>query len=914
MTGDSGGMDRFPPLDRDNIGSPGSAPTDTTGNMGATGNRSSMPPQPLGDRPNVAPSANDASAPRKPVLRYVPGASGAPSESSSPIASGVPAIPPMPRPRSTPGPQTATPSPRSSSPGGRPAFGALDDRTQELPQGYFDRDMVGPYRQMRPPRSPRSQGALVLVLSVLIVVGVIVALLVTPLRNLLQNPNVPRVSTCIDGSPCQAATTFLADYGSGDYESMYNLTSSASRTRFNSPDILKVSPSFQYKDAHDYIVTRTKTILGPDFADVTSIQATVGDTRTQSDSQAQVSAHIVMVSGRVGSFVQDITIPLVKVNGKWVVDWTPGLIFKQLDDPADPNYRRKVTFTPDAPSPRGTILDRDGNALAKDDTVYDVNVDTSRISNEASLDNTLATDLNMTADQVKAAYKAGKPVRTISKEYYAKISGSLNSLPGVSAHQHMARVYPYGTDTAAVTGYALLDNADCLKAAAGEGVDTSPYSPSDYSGCSGVELWGEKYLHATTGGKLQIVERNADGTDGAPVTAIASRQGAPGADVHTTIALKDQQTAYGMLNLYQHYGGAAFAVEPSSGAVLVMVSYPACDPNDFSLGFDPGIQACNSATDGRALNRALASEQPIGSAFKVVTLSAALEHNVVTPTESLPCTGSYLVTGEQTPRMDPDPNKPATTTAPAALGPSCDVTYWLLADRLNHADPTFLPTMAKGFGYGAATGIVGVPVNDERPGLVPDPQWIQANRNATWTPTDAANLGIGQGFFLATPAQVAVVGAEIANNGVRMQPRLVTTITSADGTLVTSFEAKQVGKLPISSQNLTILQNALLGPTSPGGTAYSSFHGFAIPVAGKTGTAETPNPRPQSWFMSYAPASSSSVGSDKPIATGVLVEHSTTGELCAVPMTLQIMRMHFNQPGDPDPTLLNYCKQHVGFA
>src|SRR5260221_4439657 len=226
----------------------------------------------------------------------------------------------MPRVRSTPGPQPGAPSPRTSYPGGRSSpggqsslgpSGALDDRTQELPQGYFVRDMVGPPRQMRPPRAQRTQGALVLVLSVLIVVGVIVALLATPLRDLLQTPNTTRVSTCIDGSPCQAATTFLADYGSGDYESMYNLTSPASRARFNTPDILKVSPSFQYKDAHYYIVTRTKTILSSDFADVPSLQTTVGDTKTKSDSQAQVSAHIVMISGRVGSFAQDITIPLV---------------------------------------------------------------------------------------------------------------------------------------------------------------------------------------------------------------------------------------------------------------------------------------------------------------------------------------------------------------------------------------------------------------------------------------------------------------------------------------------------------------------------------------------------------------------------------------------------------------------------
>ncbi len=137
------------------------------------------------------------------------------------------------------------------------------------------------------------------------------------------------------------------------------------------------------------------------------------------------------------------------------------------------------------------------------------------------------------------------------------------------------------------------------------------------------------------------------------------------------------------------------------------------------------------------------------------------------------CTGSYQVPGEAKPRLDDVPQGHGQLTAPGALAPSCDVVFWQIAALLNSKDPDLLPQMAKAFGFGAYTDIVGVPKSDENPGIVPDPDWMKANNHGTWSPTDAANLGIGQGFFQATPAQIALATAAIADNGIRMQPRLV---------------------------------------------------------------------------------------------------------------------------------------------
>src|SRR5262249_43760843 len=152
----------------------------------------------------------------------------------------------------------------------------------------------------------------------------------------------------------------------GDWEAIYPLTSEASHQRFGAKAILDGTA---YTSAHDYIVNRTKNFLDADHAAATSMQATPGDVRSTGNTTAQAPARIEMTSTRVGSITQDIAIPLVLEKGKWRVDWSPGLVFKQLGDPNDPTYRRRLVFTPAPPAPRGKILDRDSNVLAQDNTV-----------------------------------------------------------------------------------------------------------------------------------------------------------------------------------------------------------------------------------------------------------------------------------------------------------------------------------------------------------------------------------------------------------------------------------------------------------------------------------------------------------------------------------------------------------------
>ncbi len=793
--------------------------------------------------------------------------------------------------------------PRGPSPdhdAGEPRLGIWDDPlpideryTKPLPPGY-----VPPALPKKLPRAPGAAGAKpwMVVVSVLVVMGLLAGLVFAVLHAQGGASTAGPKDPCGGGGACNSANAYLRAYASGKYEAMYALTSQASQQRFSDAAIL----NNVWSDAHDYIVNRTVGILKE--AGVSVIDATPGRAVQNKDGTVSVPVHLVLQSVKVGPINQDIKIPLVNEKGQWHVTWSPGLIFPQLDDPNDPTYRRAIHFVADDVQ-RGKILDRDGNILAEDDTVYRIAVAPGQITNEAALLATLSTKLGMSADTIKAKYQPTSNtwddgckcalIRIVPPQLYFTMQGTLGGLPGVKVFQGTGRIYPFGADMAAITGYTSVVTAEDVKA------DPKYYGGTETEvGHAGVEQWAEQYLRPTRGGKLLIVNRNADGSLNlsTPVYFIAQRPGLNGADVHTTIALALQQTAMQTLRAKANgYAGGAFAVDPATGEVLVMASNPIYDPNDFSLNFQEGIAQIQQSNLHPQLNCAIQCADPTGSIFKIVTLAAGLQHGVK-PSDIFTCTGSYQVPGENHLRIDDAPQGHGSLTAPDALGPSCDSIYWQLAVRLNSQDPTWLPSAAKAFGYGAVPNIVGVPQGVENAGVVPDPQWLQQNKGAGWSPTDAANLGIGQGFFTASPAQVALVSAALANGGNRMQPRLVSNITDAGGAVVKAFAATQVGSVGLTSDGLATMQVAMLGSAmSPKGTSYDTFHDLPLTIGAKTGTAESGQSHPHSWFTAYAPAAQ--VGApptQAKIAIGALVEYSDLGDAYAAPVVKAILKAEFN--------------------
>lgn len=790
---------------------------------------------------------------------------------------------------------------------GSASAAGLDDATVDLPPGAIAPPgrKAPPQRTPRRPRRPANASgwrrpplwAYVLTTALVVaIVGGIAYAIIGPVVK--QNSGVHDITGCATASPCQVANSYLAAYTGGKYAAMYGYTSSASRTRFSNSAILHAAASFQinpadYKSAQDYITRRTQGIVAE--AQVYGMSATLGKVKQIDATHVSFPARVIMHSSSLGDMAVDLSIPLSLTNNVWRVDWSPGLIFPQLDDASDPNYTHLVRMTTTTAN-RGTIFSADGEALAVDEAVYVVGVVPAKITNASAVSQALIKNLDLTAAEVSGAYQ-GKdantfwPVRTITPMLYQQVSAALN-VPGIQTQQSIGRVYPFGTVTAPVTGY--LGQVDPTEIAN----DTTHYYQSgDIVGRAGVEQWGEQYLRPVKGGKLDMRARNADGSDGPVLATIAARAAQNGENIYTTIDMPTQQAAMTNLANQQGHSGGAAALDPATGDVLAMGSYPTYDPNDFSLGFTANEQARFNALDSPYLNRATMAAVPIGSVFKLVTLSAALEHGV-SATQLFTCKGTYQVPGEDHLRLDHTPTGHGTITAPQAIGPSCDVVYWQLGVMLNQQDPNLLPTVAKKFGFGSPSGTIGLPTTEDNPGLAPDPAWLKTNKNAGWSPSDAANLAIGQGFFQATPMQCAAMTAAIANNGMRMKPLLVTKVVDANGQTISTFTPQQAGALPLSVENLQVVQVAMLGPIyAPNGTSTIEFAGYPVTVAGKTGTAESGQPLPHSWFVVYAPAQKLSGPPVTPkIAVATLVAFAGNGDTFAGVVSREILSAYLRIP------------------
>jgi penicillin-binding protein 2 len=221
-------------------------------------------------------------------------------------------------------------------------------------------------------------------------------------------------------------------------------------------------------------------------------------------------------------------------------------------------------------------------------------------------------------------------------------------------------------------------------------------------------------------------------------------------------------------------------------------------------------------------------------------------------------------------------------TLPEGLIRSCNPFFWHIGlDLYNRGLTTEVSDMARGFGLGTPTDIVGL---DEAAGNVPEPV----------SPIDAVNMAIGQGDILVTPLQVADFVAAVGNGGVLYKPQAVERVAPPDGKATMIFKPQVRGKLPLNPDNLQIIQQAMLGVIrneKPRGTAWHVFTGLDIPVAGKTGTAQSGSDLPHAWFVGYTFAGRE----DKPdIAAAVIVENVGEGSDYAAPIFRRIVELYFS--------------------
>lgn len=597
--------------------------------------------------------------------------------------------------------------------------------------------------------------------------------------------------------------------------------------------------------------------------------------------RAQAACRLAWGTALVGTVVTDTVLPLVLEGERWWVEGMEELIWPGL---GAGNYLYMEHSVP----LRANIYDRNSLALAAPGTIVTVGVVPGQVQDEQTLLSALNWVTGLPAEEIRERY-AGRPadwwtpIADIPAEVGVQYADLLLNTPGIEAREKEGRTYLEGGAAAHVVGWVSPVPAEELEAYRAQG-----YRGDEWVGVSGLEGWGEAYLAGRHGGNLYLM-----GPSGEVLSLIAHRERVPSRAIYTTI---DRDLQLQVQQILGDRRGAIVVLDVHSGAILALASGPSFNPNIFvGPGSIAEISAVLANPDQPLFNRATQGAYPCGSIFKIVTIAAALEVGGLTADTPFWCPGYWDGLGSNYRKFCWKEDGHGDIILRDALSASCNVTFYTVGQMLDGIDPNALPEFGRGFGLGVPLNVVGL-VEEAPP--MPDPEWKMEN-GQVWYVGDSVNLAIGQGDLRVTPLQVARMVAAVANGGLLYRPYVVERIGSAgEAYPEVVFEPEVVGTLPISAENLAVIQAGMLGTTtSPVGTATTRFWGMSIPVAGKTGSAEAggEDTEPHSWFAAYVPAD------DPEIALVVMVENGGEGSRVAAPMGRQVIEAFYGLPLTPLP-------------
>ncbi|MET0071085.1 MAG: penicillin-binding protein 2 [Candidatus Thiodiazotropha sp.] len=540
------------------------------------------------------------------------------------------------------------------------------------------------------------------------------------------------------------------------------------------------------------------------------------------------------------------------------------------------------------PPTRGLIYDRNGTILAQNLPAYSLEITPEKTENLDQTIQALSEIIAIDEDDISRFHQLRKqrrrfdsiPIRVrLEDEEVARIAVNRHRFSGVDVKASLLRDYPQGLQTAHLLGYVGRINEQELQI-----IDTSNYRGTNFIGKNGVEKSYEGMLHGQVG--LQQVEVNAKGR---VLRVLESQSPQPGDNLHLFLDMELQSTA---LEALGDYNGAVAAIDIETGGVLTLVSKPGYDPNLFVEGISAkAYQELESSLDNPLFNRAIRGQYPPGSTVKPFIGLAGLEYNVVGYHQENYCPGYYQLPGKDHKYRDWKKWGHGKVDLERAIVESCDVYYYELARTLG-IDRLY--EFLSGFGFGEPTK---VDLDGELSGLMPSREWKQQRRREPWYPGETLIVGIGQGYFLATPLQLASATATLANKGHHIRPRVVHTIEHPDGTEVKS--PKIIDDLhqldPVHWEQVIDAMSQVVEGLR--GTA-RSIYTDAYRIAGKTGTAQVfsvkqdeeydeetvaKRKRDHALFIAFAPVETPR------IAIAVVVENGGHGGSVAAPIARKVM-------------------------
>jgi penicillin-binding protein 2 len=568
------------------------------------------------------------------------------------------------------------------------------------------------------------------------------------------------------------------------------------------------------------------------------------------------------------------------------------------------------------PPTRGIIYDRNGLVIADNqpdwqlvavpEEVNDLEATLIALENLELVDPSEHDEL-LTLVRSHRGFERVK-ISSLNEEQASRFAVRRHHFAGIDIQEVLTRSYPFGEASAHAVGYVGSISTTDL-----ERIERSEYAGTQHIGKSGIERAYEAVLHGRVGYRQQVV--NAQGrvlfdpavggpSGSAGVAGVETKWPVPGANL--VLAL-DMRLQLATQEAMKDARGASVVIDTTNGDVLALVSTPSFDPNRFATGLSRAdYVALNTDPDKPLLNRALGGRYPPGSTMKPFLALAALQYEAVDPGKTVFCPGHFRLPGQTHRYRDWRPQGHGQIDMHQAIVQSCDVYFYNLALALG------IDNMASGmaaFGFGAPTGL---DISGESAGIVPTREWkarqFSRREDKIWFPGETVITGIGQGFTLVTPVQLAHAGAVLAARGKNYKPRLLIGTEDALTRETTWIDpVEQQGIDNVDPEHWQTVHDAMVGVTNdPRGSGRASMLGAEFQVAGKTGTAQVVNIaqdekydekelderlRDHGLFVAYAPI-------DAPrIAVGVVIENGGGGSRAAAPIARKIFDAYFAAEG-----------------
>ncbi|MDX2495345.1 MAG: penicillin-binding protein 2 [Desulfuromusa sp.] len=553
-------------------------------------------------------------------------------------------------------------------------------------------------------------------------------------------------------------------------------------------------------------------------------------------------------------------------------------------------------------APRGPIFDRNGILLVDNRPSFQISVMRQDVENRSLLFERLSPLLDMETSELELRWQEGKrfpiyrPVplaEDVSREIMERVQEHSVDLPGILTEVRPVRDYLERGSAAHLIGYLGEITEKELQSG-----DFNQYRGGDYIGKTALERTFEPYLRGEEGQRLVEVD-----VQGKLLRQLQMEPSSPGNKIYLTIDRELQRAAD---EVFAEESGAAVALDVKTGEILAMVSRPTFNPALFARGIAGKEWRALAQDDRHPLqNKVIAGQYPPGSTFKMVVALAALREGTAGAKRTINCRGDFVVGGSRYRCWKKHGH--GLTDLKKALRESCDVWFYQVGlelgiDKLSKA--------AKEFGLGFPTGY---PLPGERSGNMPSQEWKHQRYNKPWYAGETVIASIGQGFVLATPMQLAVMTAALANKGKVLKPQVVRKVEDWEGHLLLQPEPEIVRQIEYSAADWKAVRDGLIAVVNDARGTGRAAHLDNVLVAGKTGTSQVVRRksdeeekldedgeipyrfRPHALFIAYAPA-------EKPeIAVAVVVEHGQSGGRAAGPVAKRIIQRYMELKGEIPP-------------